>query len=449
MPGGDPYAGLVSSPGGGQFLDLAELSDDDVVLRREAHRIADEVLRPAAWSLDRMTPTERISSGSPFFTAMATLKAVGYHRLFLPPEAGGPEERLSALTQSVVLEELGWGSLGLATAFLVDMLPVMCISNFGSQELKDELMVPWVEDESGAYHGCWAITEPDHGSDFISVRDSDSAAYGRSQLIAEPTAGGWVLTGQKSAWVSSGPIATHAAVHAQAGGSGNLVHSLFAVVDLDQPGVRRGPPADMMGVRDDPQGEIFFDGVLVPERNVLVPPGPLYPAFQDQLLCLTSSVISNVAVGVARAAFEEALHHARTRVQGGGPLSRHKNIQLTLYGMFERVETARAYSRATLAHTQANLPGATEVAVGASPRHSRAAQVFAKRTAYEVAHDALQVVGAQGLSRDALVEKLFRDARSLLIEDGTLEVLALDAARDLIDNYERTDYDLEEMMATW
>jgi len=88
------------------------------------------------------------------------------------------------------------------------------------------------------------------------------------------------------------------------------------------------------------------------------------------------------------------------RVEGGGPLARHKNIQLTLYAMFERVETARAYSRAALNHTQANLPGASPEALGASPRHARAAQVFAKRAAYEVAHDALQVFGAQGLSRD-------------------------------------------------
>lgn len=435
--------------GDGAFLDIGELSDDDRMLREQVHRVAVEVLRPAAWSLDQMTPAERIEPGSPFFTTMATLKKLGYHRFFLPPEAGGPPERLSAMTQSVVLEELGWGSLGLATAFLVDMLPVQAISNFGSDELKAELMVPWVDDESGAFHGCWAITEPDHGSDFLGIRDTEAGSYTRAQLIAEPVDGGWILRGQKSAWVSSGPIATHAAVHAQAGREGDIAHSLFAVVDLDDPGIRRGPPADMMGVRDDPQGEIFFDEVFLPERNVLVPPGPLYPAFADQLLCLTSSVIANVAVGVARAAFEEALNHARTRVQGGGPLARHKNIQLTLYDMFERVETARAYSRAALTYTQANLPGATPEALGASPRHSRAAQVFAKRMAYDVAHDALQVFGAHGLSKDSLIEKLFRDTRCLLIEDGTLEVLALDAARDLIDNYEHSTYDLEEMMATW
>ncbi len=429
------------------FLDLGGLGDTERTLRDEAHRVAVEVLRPASRELDRMEPGDRVAPGSPFFEVMATLKRLGYHRMFLAADAGGPDEPLSAVAQSVVLEELGWGSLGLTTAFLVDMLPVMGISGFGTDDLKRDLMVPWVEDETGAFHGCWAITEPDHGSDYLGFRDDDAPSYGRAQLVAERADGGWILRGQKSAWVSSAPIATHAAVHAQAGRDGDLAHSLFCVVDLRVPGVRKGPPADMLGVRDDPQGELFFDEVFVADDHVLVPPGPLYATFGDQLLCLTSSVISNVAVGVARAAFEEALTHARVRSQGGRRLADHKNIQLTLYSMFEKIEAARTYARAVLAHTNANLPGRTELATGASPRHARAAQVLCKRVAYEVAHDAVQVFGASGLHRDSLVEKLFRDARCLIIEDGTLEVLALDAARDLVANYEHETYDLEEMLA--
>ena len=81
----------MSIPGGGRFLDLADLDEDERVLRQEAHRIATDVLRPAAWALDRMTPEERIRPGSPFFVAMSTLKSLGYHRLFLPPGAGGPD----------------------------------------------------------------------------------------------------------------------------------------------------------------------------------------------------------------------------------------------------------------------------------------------------------------------------------------------------------------------
>lgn len=434
---------------GETFLDIGALGADEILLREQVHRVAAEVLRPAASALDRMPPNERIAAGSPFFDVMATLKGLGYHRVFLPAEVSGLPEQMSPLAQAIVLEELGWGSLGLATAFLVDLLPVISIANFGSDDLKASLMQPWIDDESGSFHGCWAITEPDHGSDFLSIRDREAPSFGRAQLIGEPVEGGWLLTGQKSAWVSSGPIATHAAVHVQAGGDGDLAHGLFGVVDLRDEKVRHGPVADMLGVRDDPQGEIFFDGVFLPEANVLVPPGPLYPVFADQLLCLTSSVIANVSVGVARAAFEEALRHARTRVQGGGPLARHKNIQLALYRMFERVETARAYSRAALRHTQATLPGSHPEATGASPRHARTAQVYAKRAAYEVAHEALQVHGAQGLASGSLIEKLFRDTRCLLIEDGTLEVLALDAASDLISNYERPTYDLEEMLSTW
>ncbi|GAB6945568.1 acyl-CoA dehydrogenase family protein [Vulcanisaeta sp. JCM 14467] len=69
------------------------------------------------------------------------------------------------------------------------------------------------------------------------------------------------------------------------------------------------------------------------------------------------------------------------------------------------------------------------------PRYAKAAQVYAKKIAFEVAHDALQIFGAYGLSREFIIEKLFRDARALLIEDGTVEALSLDAADDIILNY--------------
>ncbi len=432
------------------FLDIAGLSEDERDVRDAVHRVAAEVLRPAAGELDRMQPAERVAAGSPFFSALRTLRSLGYHRMFLPPEAGGPAEPVSPRLQAIVLEELGWGSLGLATAFLVDLLPLVCAARYGSPSLRERLVVPWLEDDAGAFHGCWAVTEPDHGSDFMSsLRDGAAPGLGRGQLVARPADGGWVLSGQKAAWVSSGPIATHAAVHAQAGTDGDMAHGLFAIVALGEPGVRRGPPADMLGVRDEPQGEIFFDNVFVPDDAVLVPPSPFYAVFGDQLLCMTSAAIANVAVGVARAALEEALRYARERVQGGRAIAGHKNIQLTLYSMFERVETARAFSRAALDHVQRAVIGSPDGGTGASPRHSRAAQVHAKRVAFDNAHDAVQVWGALGLNRASLVEKLFRDARCLLVEDGTLEVLALDAAIDLIHNYEHEVYDLEEVMAKW
>ncbi|MEX2557710.1 MAG: acyl-CoA dehydrogenase family protein [Actinomycetota bacterium] len=430
------------------FLELDELTAEERTLRDELHRVALEVLRPAARALDRMDPEERVAPGSPYHEAMRTLRRLGYHRIFLPPEYGGPDPPLGPLGRAIVFEELAWGSLGLATAFGVDMLPFVLISNFGGDELRRELLAPWAEDRELAYHGCWGVTEPAHGSDAISfLRDEGAASFGPGQVIAEADGDGWVIRGQKAAWVSSAPVATHCAVHAQVRDGGDFLHGLLAVVPLDSPGVRRGRPVDMLGTRDDPQGEIFFDGVRIPERYVVVAPTPFYGVFVDQLLCLTSVGIGAMAVGVARAAFEEALTYARERVQGGGPITRHKNIQLTLYSMFEKVETARAYTRGAMRHVYRRA--LEEATYDASPRHARAAQIYAKRVAFEVAHDAVQVHGAMGLSKESLVEKLFRDARSLLIEDGTLEVLSLDAAHDVIASYESERYELSEVMAKW
>ncbi|MGC9165091.1 MAG: acyl-CoA dehydrogenase, partial [Thermoprotei archaeon] len=192
-------------------------------------------------------------------------------------------------------------------------------------------------------------------------------------------------------------------------------------------------PSDMLGVRDCPQGEVFFDDVRIPDHYVIAGPSPFYSVFFDQLLCLTSVGVGAYSVGLARAAFEEALKYAKTRIQGGKLLVQHKNIKLKLYEMFEKIETTRYYVRKVMNHVYERI--LTERAYDASPRHARAAQIYAKKIAFEVVNDALQIFGAYGLSSDFIIEKLFRDSRALLIEDGTVEVLSLDAAEDVISSY--------------
>lgn len=195
----------------------------------------------------------------------------------------------------------------------------------------------------------------------------------------------------------------------------------------------------MLGMRDDPQGELFFDNVRIPEHYVIVSPGFFYGIFCDQLLCLTSCGVGAFSVGLARAAFEEALNYARHRIQGGVPLVKHKNIKLKLYEMFEKIEIARYYVRKATEYTHRRI---LELRTNdASPRHARAAQIYAKKIAFEVANDALQIFGAYGLSREFIIEKLFRDARALQIEDGTVEVLSLEAGEDVVENYEKDCYD--------
>ncbi|MEO6196635.1 MAG: acyl-CoA dehydrogenase, partial [Dehalococcoidia bacterium] len=131
--------------------------------------------------------------------------------------------------------------------------------------------------------------------------------------------------------------------------------------------------------------------------------------------------------GLARAAFEEALSYTRDRVQGGKPICEHQAVQLKLMDMFITVEAARGLSRAALTYNAATIPPAIEYAI--------ASKVFCTQASFQVASDALQLHGGYGLAKGMLIEKLFRDARAALIEDGTNEVLSLAGARRIIDKH--------------
>lgn len=421
------------------FLDLEELSEEDKLLKEEVHRFAREVIRPASIELDRMPAEDRIKPDSPFFRVMKEMKKLGFHKIMIPPEKGGV--KMTPLQRYIIFEELGWGSLGLATALGVDIIPFTCATLFGGEEAYKELVVPWLERDD--WYGCWGVTEPQHGSDYlIMLREEVDLVekMGRGDVIAEKNGDEWVINGQKSSWVSSAPIATHCGLHAQVKGGKTLAEGLFAIVPLNLEGVEKGKPVEMLGMRDGPQGPLFFDNVRIPEHYVIVAPGPFYAIFCDQLLCMTSCAMGAFAVGLARACFELALDYAKQRVQGGVPLVKHKNIKLKLYEMFEKIETARYYVRKATEYTHRRV---LELRTNdASPRHARVAQIYAKKIAFEVANDALQIFGAYGLSKEYIIEKLFRDARATLIEDGTVEVLSLEASEDVIENYNKDYYDV-------
>ncbi|MGC9153653.1 MAG: acyl-CoA dehydrogenase family protein [Vulcanisaeta sp.] len=413
------------------YLDLDKLTNEDEVIRRNMHKFAEEILRPLSIKVDRMGPRDRVAQGSPLYDAVREMKRMGLHRIHLPKERGGLD--LTNVQRYIIDEELGWASLGFATLIGVDAIPFTIAALFGSERVKDELVKPWLEDTEGKYIGCWGVTEPEHGSDYIlAFRDREVESFGRGNVVIERDGNEWVINGQKSAWVSAAPICTHMGLHAQLKDGKSLRDGVFVIVPLNLKGVRKGEPVDMLGNRDCPQGPVFFDNVRVPDDYVIAQP-PFYELFTDQLLNLTSVNMGAFSVGLARAAFEEALRYAKTRVQGGKPLIEHKNIKLKIYEMFEKVETARYYVRKAMDYVYTKF--FVEQSFMIPPRYARAAQVYAKKIAFEVAHDALQIFGAYGLSKEFIIEKLFRDARALLIEDGTVEALSLDAADDIIQNY--------------
>lgn len=392
-------------------------------LRQSVHRFAREVMRPAAAALDRMAdPREVIAADSPLWRMLRAAYGLGYHAVGIAAEYGGLG--LRGLARHLLLEEMGWGSAGLATSIAVAGFPFSSLTACGDAELVREFVDPFIADKECRYIGCWAISEPAHGSDELAVRTTEFYDAGiRGQMVARLNGDHYVLNGQKALWVSNGSIATHALTYLSLDSAIGMSGGAVAFVPLDLPGVTRGAPFDKLGQRDLNQGEILFDNVRVPRRLMLLGPAT-YELTLSRTLTAATTAIAAIFTGVARAAFEEALAYTDQRVQGGRPISQHQLVQRRLFDMFSKIEAARALSRATMIHNHASQTPSLENAI--------AAKIFCTQAAFEVANDAVELCGASGLGKGSLVERLFRDARMALIEDGTNEVLSLIGARQLL-----------------
>jgi acyl-CoA dehydrogenase len=390
------------------------LSDMERTVQDNAHRYAVEVMRPLAPVLDRL-PTEDVPvANSPFWGALAKAGDLGLSILDMMELPPAERARLLA----IATEELAWGDGGIAGAILVNNFPVMYSLLAGNMD-----MAKYCEGKLG----CWGITEPDHGSDMLDATGAIAAAggsYGKPNCTARIVGDRVIVNGQKSAWVSGAITAQVCALFTHyADERGNTRPGVAVIVPLDLPGVTKGKPLDKLGLRGLNQGELYFDNVEVPASHLLAGPDR-YAELAYHMLCEANPHVACVAVGLARAAFEHAWEYAHRRRQGGQPLIRHQHVRFRLFEMFRKVEAARALTRRVMEY---NATAARPSMLG-----STSAKVTATQAAFEVASDALQMFGGNGVTREYPMEKLFRDARAMLIADGANEILAMKGGSDLV-----------------
>ncbi len=406
------------------------LSEEQQALRSEIHRFGADVLRPVSMQLDTLSPADVVDKGSQLWKVFRTWYEMGSHAAGLPAAYGGLE--LDPSTSHAVFVEMGWAASDLAISLGVAAMPFQLAAQVallaGNDRLVDEMIRPFVEDREARYVGCWAITEPGHGSDTLGVGRAefhDPAAAGACR--ARRDGDDFIVSGQKSAWVSNGSIATHALLFCTMEEQRGMAGGAVVMVPLDLPGVSRGAPLDKHGQRALNQGEIFFDEVRVPGFCLLADPD-MYPTALELTLSHANSGMGAVFTGLARAAFEEALTYARERVQGTKTIAEHQLVQSKLFSMFTRYRQAWALSRSVMI-------GLSELGGIGGLAHAISSKVTCTDAAFALASDAIQIYGGTGMVRGMLVEKLLRDARASMIEDGVNEFLGLVAARQLVDSY--------------
>jgi len=384
----------------------APLSEEEAAIQGVVHQFAKNILRPIGQELDRMSAADVIAPGSPYWTVMAEAAKLGLDPDLLDQFEPAVANRL----ESIIGEEMGWGDAGLAVSLTVNSFPLEMAKAVGNQELIDL---------STGRIGCWMITHPDKGSDvgaFDMQREWAPGQQGnRGSMLAKVGADEIIINGQCSAWVSNGAVAQVALCYLSADyGDGYFdangrPHGVTAIVPLDLPGVSRGKPLDKIGQRALPQGEVYFDNVKIPRRFAVAEKDEYYGNVASAW-SFAGTHMGQVFTGVARAAFEMALHYCHERKQGGQPLMNHQLIRYRLGDMMRRVELCRAVARRSLAYARLSPSG--------HPWATASGKVTVTEEAEKVVAEAFRLFGGNGTTREYPIEKLVRDVRAALIEDG-------------------------------
>lgn len=389
------------------------MSEEEAGVQSVVHRFAKEVMRPLGAQLDKMTAAEVIAPGSPYYSVFAEFAKLGLDPSMLtemPPD-------VAVRMESLIGEELGWGDPGLAISLAVAGFPMEMAVTVGNQELIDLC--------TGRI-GCWMITHPDKGSDvqiFDMAREWTPGQPGnKGNMWGRLQGEEIVVNGQCSAWVSNGVVAQVALGYIGAEYDSGFFdadgrpHGMTVIIPCDLPGVSKGKPLDKIGQRSLPQGEIYFDNVRIPKRFAIALKDDYYGSMASAW-SYAGTVMSQTFTGVARAGFELALQYCHERRQGGKLLIDHQLTRYRLGDMLRRVEVCRSVARRSLAFARTSPL--------THPYVTAAAKVTVTQEAMKVVDEALQLFGGSGTSREYPIERLFRDTRAALIEDGENYVLTM------------------------
>ena len=327
-----------------------------------------------------------------------TVRQSGLLRLPFAHEWGGSGHDL--LTTMYVLEGLGYGCRDAGLNFSISThinsagIP---IQRFGSADLKQRYM-PRICD--GAAIGAHAITEPEAGSDAMSMATT-----------AKPDGDAFVLEGRK-AFISNGSVAELFVVYARTGAGSDFRGVTAFVVERDTPGLTIGEPVEKMGLRTSPFCELTFDGCRVPSENVLGRRGAGFLILEHvmvwEILCLFV-----MTVGDMQYRLERCLQHARTRQQFGQPIGSFQSVADKLVEMKIGVETARKWLYDT-AERHVNRENVTiDIAI---------AKLLTSEANVAAAMAAVQLFGARGYVTEHGIEKDLRNAIAGTIYSGTSEM---------------------------
>ncbi|MCB9436271.1 MAG: acyl-CoA dehydrogenase family protein [Anaerolineales bacterium] len=372
------------------------------MIRQAAREFAQKEIAPIA--------PEHDESGEFPYETVRKMGALGFMGIEIPEAYGGAG--MDTIAYVLAMIEIAKADVSHSTIMSVNnSLYCHGILKFGTEEQKQKYLVPIA---SGQKIGAYSLTEPMSGSD---------AGTMKSRAVLSEDGTHYIINGTKS-WVTSAPVADFILLFTMTDASKGHNGITAFLVDTTQPGFVRGKKEPKLGIRASATSEIYFEDYKAPVETIL---GQVGKGFKIAMTVLDAGRIgiASQALGVAEAAYEAAVAYAREREAFGQPIGAFQMTQQKIADMKTRIEASRLLIyNAALAKMRSAETGerySTEASM---------AKLFASETAMFVTHQAVQIHGGMGYSKELPLERYFRDAKITEIYEGTSEIQRLVIARN-------------------
>jgi len=373
-------------------------NDDHIMMRETARKIAEEKLKPLAKEIDERE--------TPDFDTLRELGELGFMAMMVPEEYGGAG--LDTVSYVIVMEEFSkvCASTGVCVS-VNNSLFADGVYKFGTEEQRKKYLPPL---GNGQAQACLGLTEPGAGTD-----------VGSTATTAVKDGSDYIINGKKH-FVTNGGFADYLMVLVSTEpGTGHRGLSMV-IIDKDTPGFSVGRHELKLGIRGSDTSELLFDNCRIPQANRLGEEGR---GLKISLTILDGGRIGIAAqaLGIAQAAYDDAVAYAKERTQFGKPIAEFQAIAFKIAEMATELEAARlmTYKAAWLKDQGEDYKMASSMA-----------KLYASEASIRITNEALQIHGGYGYLRDFNVERYYRDARITTIYEGTSEAQKIVISRDIL-----------------
>ena len=375
-----------------------QLTDEQRLVQQTAREFAERELLPRAAARDR--------SGEFPERELKSLAALGLLGVNIPDELGGAQAGVVAY--SLAMQEVARADASVAVAMAVTNMVGEVICRFGTDEQK-RTFVPRLT-SGAAVAGAFGLSEPQAGSDPAAMTTT-----------ATRVANGYRLDGNKQ-WITSGDHAGVIIVWAKTDPKAGAKGISAFIVEGGTPGLSAGKHEDKLGLRGSTTVPLLFDGCEVPESALL---GKLGGGLSVALAALDGGRIgiASQALGLGRAALEQALAYGKSRKQFERPIADNQAIQFKLADMATELDAAHLLTMRAAQLKEHDRPFSREASM---------AKLYATEAAWRACDAAVQIHGGYGYTREYPVERFMRDVRVSRIYEGTSEVQRIVIARAIL-----------------